>query len=278
MIDNYKVKIYIPGGRKQYMELLLPQLFRNNGFECVDEIMILNNTRNDSDKEYINNLNGTNKIIVYGSPNSTDSFECIYDFYQNTCNEDTIYIKIDDDIVFIDDNLIETILKAKITKTDSFLIFPITINNAFSNCVLKHFDREYVDLPDIPQPSEYQDCQSDYLYQNNEGAVKCHRNFFETYPNLDKYMFNDCYSFINSRMSINCICYFGRDFKKIFDDGYDLCDDEQVLTMLYPQMYNKFNYLIGTALCCHYSFGPQHLNDDLLEGYRKIEKEKAITI
>jgi hypothetical protein len=113
MIENYKVKIYIPGGRKQYMELLLPQLFRNNGFEYVDEVMILNNTRNISDNEYINSLNKVSKIVVYEPNNTTDSFECIYDFYKNTCDEDTIYIKIDDDIVFIDDNLIGTILKTK---------------------------------------------------------------------------------------------------------------------------------------------------------------------
>lgn len=274
MIGNYKVKMYIPGGRRQYMELLLPQLFRNNGFEHVDEIMILNNARKNSDKEYIDSLNGTNKIVVYKTDNVTGSFNYICDFYRNTCDEDTIYIKIDDDIVFIDDNLIETLLKAKISKPDSFCIFPITINNAFSNCVLKHFGKEYVDFPNIPQPLEYHDFPSDYLYESNEGATKCHNNFFETYPHLDKYMFDDCYSFAKSRMSINCICYWGGDFKKIFNDGHDLRNDEQVITRKYPQMYNKFNCLIGTALCCHYSFGFQHLNDDLLEGYRKIEKQR----
>ena len=61
MIDDHKVTIVIPAGRRRYLELLIPQILAQEGW---DELQVWLNTKEPDDIAYISGLPALDSIDV----------------------------------------------------------------------------------------------------------------------------------------------------------------------------------------------------------------------
>ena len=91
-------------GRKMFMEILFPYIKKYE--KHIDEYHIYAATNNQEDLEYIENFARENDFVkVFRAEEGKDPIYLWNECYKNSQDDDAIYIKLDDDIVFIDDNL-----------------------------------------------------------------------------------------------------------------------------------------------------------------------------
>ena len=291
MYNNYKVKIFIFAGRQQTMELLMPQIKS----EYIDEIIIAKNTNNVSDLNYLDTLkNKFEKIKYIELPkeikkDNHKAWKYLYNFMQD---EDSIYFKMDDDVIYIEPGYFEKTLKFRCEHPEYLCVFPVIVNNPFICTRLKVHPLMFAKMDNF-------NLMRSYFYTGKYGADL--HDLFLMDPNaeywkIDNYELDqkDVYlkpgisiSQCNTskivpweyaeRICINSICYFGKDFKELnvcqkINESYS---DELFLT------YNIFNFtdrkhcILGNTLVCHFAFSGQtglRKRTDILEQYRKLIK------
>ncbi len=101
MIDNYKVVVNTAAGRRRYMQYLIPQVV---ACDVVDRYDIWVNTNDMTDiaffqrcAEHFPKIN-----LVYQPDGVVTGIRSINAFYKNCVDQDTIYLKLDDDIVWLE--------------------------------------------------------------------------------------------------------------------------------------------------------------------------------
>jgi hypothetical protein len=243
MINNKKVCICIPAGRKKYLEILVKYLLKE--LDVIDEIRIWVNTKNEHDIEYIENLSKLNSIFTMDYSAKFDSnigtSIAIPLFFKNCCEEDTIYLRLDDDIVFLEESYIKETIYFRLNNPEYFLILGNIINNVV--CDFNH--KLNGALVTNIQFNESATCPVGWA--NEELSLQKHISFFH---NLEKNQIN-LYKIQNkkwnNRFSINSICWNGSDFKK-FNGNVQYGNEENWLTE------NQNNIIFGSKICCHYSF------------------------
>lgn len=271
MYNGYKVKVLIFAGRRDTMSILIPQI----NSEFIDEIIIGVNTNNQDDLKYIYSLKKSNQKITYLEvPKNIkrctqDSFRF---FYTKMEDEDTIYFKLDDDLIYIEPGYFEKTLKFRCAHPEYICIYPMIINNPLCNYLLHN---------DIPMKYK-KDNPGEFMYSTwKDPDVADHllRLFAEfkgeSYLwHIKNYEFGKEQNYHLSggriiRPSINAICFFGKDFKRLNVKNYQN-DDEEFLT---NQVFNsgRKSIIYGDTLVAHYAFYTQrnYLNSKhILELYK----------
>lgn len=277
MYNNYKIKTLVFSGRERYLKILLPQLQVN---ELVDEIMIGVNTLNELDIKYIESLpNKFSKVKLYYVDKELISHKIpslkFLQLFTYTCDIDTIYFKIDDDILFIEKDTIQKMIEFKCTYPKSGFIYPFIVNNPFFNCLIDNH--------------EITSAYMKYTHGVPEYSLKLHRRFLNNeLTNLRKQtnaieLPSKCMFDQNVSPSINFICYFGFDMLNAVSFNHSLqffkaYGDEHAITQAYPlKCTTRKNYAIMNTHVVHWSFNTQskyllNYEDELLPRY----KERAI--
>ena len=271
MYNNYKVKVFIFAGRQATMELLMSQLVS----PIIDEIILAKNTFNESDLRYLDSLQKTNeKVRCLELPYNIkqDRHNAWKWLYQYMEDEDTIYFKIDDDVIFIEPGYFEKTCKFKVEHPEYICVFPFIINNPFCNTL----------RPGTPLYKS-NDSMFDKMYAgfySADVAEMLHQEFIR-FPYPERYRIpnrelsrNDVYFkdprhphtitwicpwYEAERIAINAICFFGAEFKalKVKDRIKECYSDELWLT------YNLFDYtskkhcIYGDTLVSHFAFSGQ---------------------
>ena len=78
-----------------------------------------------------------------------------------------------------------------------------------------------------------------------------------------------------SRLSINAICFFGRDVKPFIDKIGP--EEEEFVSCILPATLRRTNVITSDAWCAHFAYYPQreHLDSTpLLEAYRKLMRAR----
>lgn len=268
---TYKIVVVTPAGRKRYMEILLSHMLKQKNI--IDEYRIWVNTNNSEDLNWFKELKIQHKdfvtleylpldVITTGEVNLT-----IYKFFENTIDENTIYIRLDDDIVWTENNFVENLVKFRIDNPDYFLIFGNIINNA----VIDHIHQKQ----GIPYSKYIENqCLSKTGWESSTICEEKHINFINNLNNnnIEKYKF-DRYETIGQRISINAICWFGKDFKEF--SGIVDKNEEPWLSEIAPSQRNKKICVCGNALCVHYAFWVQREymdKTDILQKYKTISE------
>ena len=189
-----------------------------------------------------------------------------------------IYIKIDDDIAFIDINRFDEFI-------DYINLFKknITIPNLVNHAVSVYFNNKYGLLPDNILEQKYLNKSSPReifnYFRNGKQSVKIHEYFLD---NVNKFISNDMKpEQLNGQRE--SICMFGMT-KESFNNVYspkaiwkrsrgpknDIFYDE-------PYAYKLLNnYIYPRFVCVHFAFGPQRksgLNESYLERYRNLSNK-----
>jgi hypothetical protein len=284
---DYRVEVFIPAGRKRVMSILMDNLVRFR--HIVDKVQVWVNTDDDQTEDY---------AWLMSLPDTYDNWVELhfvtYEQYKirpkqmrtglfyadNTVDKDTIYIRMDDDIVFIEDGFFVNLLDFRIEHPKYFLIFA----NIWNNAIISFIHQRLGNIPMKPYLVEEPYCMDLVGWQNPKfgamihdilqehiAAGSCQDLFF------DRADLNEAH-----RFSISCFCFFGKDFAEfggvvgLRKDGTLRFDEEIWLTEVYPTTNKKINTICGSALVAHYSFLTQRPYLDtlpILQNYSNIGRQ-----
>ena len=266
----YKMVVVMPAGRKRYMEVMLPHILKQKGL--IDEFRIWCNTKEQSDLDYIEQIASSNLnfITVEHLPPSTDKVGepwVIHNFFKNTTDPNTIYLRIDDDIVWAEKDFFKKMYEFRIENLKHFLVYGNIVNNAVCDHLCQK-NGVYKSEPHYGFDSWDQNGWRDPILAENK-----HRQLIENIKNnqLEKYRFSPVVLENYQRVSINCICWFGSEFAKF--NGMVGLDEEQWLASDKPRELGLPNCIFGEAICSHFSFYSQreHMDKtDILDKYRSL--------
>ncbi len=199
-----------------------------------------------------------------GTNNSINRF---YGF----CNErDTLYIKMDDDLVFLPPDFGRMMLDAATAGRGQKLWWsPVVVNNAICTWLLKYFSQVKIPANVTAQAG----CP--IAWRSPAFAESLHRAFISALRDgtTDAFRVPDT-DVMSSRFSINCVAYFGDD---VVDAGADFCpvgvDDEEWLSAVLPARLGRPGQVVGTCVVAHFGFFTQEaslLKTTVLDEYYNI--------
>lgn len=269
MYQNYKIVVNTAAGRRRYMQYLVPPILEA---DIVDRYDIWVNTHNMVDIEFFKQLakKYTKVNLVWQPEGIVNGIASINAFYRDCCDRDTIYMKLDDDVVWFEPDLFEKMVKFRIENPDYFLVSPLVINNALSTYLLQVHDKIKLDKYYMSICAERTICHDGWF------AADLHNWFMENFlkPNTYKDLYVGKHPMGMTRFSINCILWFGSDMAEF--NGVVPGDDEEFLSCIKPTQLGKCNCFNGDALISHFAFGTQREGldkMDILNKYGQILHE-----
>jgi len=287
MKNNYRIVAVTPAGRRSYMEILRKYIYKNK--HILDRWDIWMNTNNEADIQYLHSLKFEDPDFIniiesrfsyntWGHPNLN-----ISPFWDSATEEDVIYIRFDDDIVYIADNTIESLVEFRIKNENYLFVYPFIINNV-------HHSRNLQERGLLSHRHGTVRHENDLFGQNiydpvglmnSNFAYEVHDTFFKHfYSNtVDELMTpNPIVWQYGSQISINCICWFGSFMKTITPlcGGQWPVDEENFLTTQLPGQLQMPLVTIPNTLVCHYMFRPQRDHgeiNEILQKYKSIAND-----
>lgn len=237
-------------GRKEYLEIQLKYIIELlNRYEFIERYDIWNFAWNESDVEYVNSLEELHpKIKVCHSPDygmasrgndiASKQFSHFYSkAYPHNEYKNHMFLKIDDDVLYIDINRFGNFIKERLKYPDHFLVSADVVNNQ---------------LMDI-NPSNI------------------HNNFFKLFPVKRKIEVEDYDT--NKRLSINFVTWMGKHLPHIieeFSNGVGR-DDEIRMCKVIPNKHRLKNVIIKNYNVVHFSFGTQSFDkEEYLKKYKHL--------
>lgn len=294
MYKNKKIIVVSPVGRKESLRSLFKNIVQNN--HIVDEHHLWVNTNVQSDLNFINEY--ANKYpnfvkLKYGcsqlDPNQMTRADNVKHFYNYCTEKDTLYYKMDDDIIYIEPGMFEKMAQYKIDNPDTFLIYPTIINNGWCTYFLKKNNVLNVPMCSICDVEWYKEFNkhrenvknSPMIMSDNVNEPKVKdllpEHIFSSplywgNPKFAEWLLNYVYDLIKDKklssldikninldyepISINCIMWSGENFAE-FNGDVKCVGDEPWLAVFYPLQHNKQNVMLGDIRCVHYAFYPQ---------------------
>jgi len=274
MVDNYKVVTNSPYGRKRYVEILVEYLLASR--PVIDKHVFWLNTGDEEDLAYLDSL-------VQKHPDFFEVIKLPYieefqftsknvaRFYEYCIDPNTVYCKIDDDIIWFEHKEFENFIRFRINNPQYFLVFANTVNNALNYYIHEKIGAlEKDDFPPVPYSS------IGPVWENYSYAIKHFRSFYHHYKNgtLDAMKFNKWVLTDYERYSINFFSWMGSEFAKFIHCGRD---DEKWLSQLKPAERDMPNCIYGGFIAVHYAYYTQRKELDkqpqILELFKSLTKD-----
>ncbi len=249
-----RVVAVTPAGRRGYLELLAHYVLADPD---IDEWQLWDNCRQQSDREYLQVLKSMSpKVRIVTMPKVDGNNGSINAFYKTCDDVNAFYVKMDDDLVYLQPGLSKNLLKrASLTRGSHLWWSPLVINNATCTWSLKYFSKVFI----AADASAQAGCRVGW--NSAEFASSLHAFFLELLRQ-DKLqsLFVPDIDIMATRFSINCIGFFGSDVR---DAGESFCppgvDDEEWLSAVLPARLNMPGRIIGDLIVAHFGFFPQEL-------------------
>jgi hypothetical protein len=191
----------------------------------------------------------------------------IAQFYRNCIDDKTVYIRLDDDIVFIEPEFFSRFLRFRLDHPEYFVVFPNIINNAVCTYLLAQ--RGTIK----PGAWIHPWCMDVTAWGNPRFAEQLHRAFLDSVKTgeLSRWYFGPRLLAL-SRYSINCMSWLGQEFAAF--DGEVLGDEEEYLSVVKPSELGRINCIFGNAVVSHFAFRTQRAYLDstsLLQSYCSLQ-------
>jgi hypothetical protein len=262
--------ITTPAGRQKYLEVLLKNLIKNK--QDFDEWHLWLNTTNQEDIIYCQSLADTYswiKAIPLSIPHNGNL--SIHSFFRDCADHDAVYIRLDDDIVFLEKNFCKKLFQYRVDNPDPFLVYGNIVNNACISHLHQRYGALGVNTPHI----EYSCMGNMWRAEAAQHVYNMHQEFIgkvKQYNSVDFMRFSPAWILnLYERVSINCISWLGKTFAEFGGNvGYD---EEAWLSMDKPASMGKPNVIFGDAVCAHFSFYTQRDfldKTDVLQQYSTI--------
>lgn len=283
MYKNNRVEVVVPAGREISLSILTKYLLKHK--DIIDKVQIWKNTRDPYDVAYINSLKSDffeiKEFVAeeYIDPKSLN----ISTFFGYAQNPDTIYIRFDDDMVYIHDDYFKNILDFRLEHPEYFLVFGNIWNNSITSFIQQRLDRIGTEMGIVSA----EECQDDIGWKSPEFAEYIHKIMIKK---IQEGKVEDLYIpnwllLNNKRFSVGNFCYFGRDlaanrngvrFPQPDADeiGVHVQDEEAWFTRYYPKKIGRLNVVCGNAVCVHFAFYVQRdylmKQTNLLDEYKQL--------
>lgn len=263
MYKNYKIVVNTAAGRRRYMQYLIPFIVAS---DIVDRYDIWVNTHNGADIEFFKKFAEKYPVInlVWQPDGVVNGIASINAFYKQCTEDNTIYFKLDDDVVWMEPGLIEKMVKFRVDNPDYFVVSPLVINNALCTYLLQLEGKIRLD--------DYYNSSSSHpvLWKSGAFASDLHHWFLNGYLKNGQWekLYLGKKEMGMTRFSINSILWFGEEMKKF--NGEVPGDDEEFLSCIYPTKIGKSNAWNGDAVIAHFAFFTQREELDrqcILEQY-----------
>ncbi len=255
--EQFKVKLVVPYGRRKVTQVLLLYILRE--LDIFDQVIFWENTSNPDDliflKEALSNINDP-KFITVNPTKVTGDRKGVFPLYEAMFNRDsdhnTLWIKIDDDVVWVEDGAFGRLVE-------------FAINNRYKNTVFSANVVNSGPLDALHQKTGasregaivFKDKNPYKQLMTFEGAQQVHESLLDAISKSATNNYHLDHSYLNGeRWSINCIAWFGslfdaKDFKGLGKD------DENYITKKLGKVKLKYPVVVPDALMCHYSFTKQ---------------------
>lgn len=278
---RWKVVPWTPYGRKETVSILLEYMRRDHKAGVVDEWVLYMNTdpHQTGDVEYAHELAATYEWITLRErpahlpvlqPKQMNTGRA----YLYFTDPDAVYIRFDDDIVYVHEKAIERLAASRIAAGDSTLVsFPIIWHNAVCSWYLQtmgKIPREYgvVGAPYCMDPIGWADA---YFAERIHNLLleKIHQGRVD-----DLFMHHDVQLAVGLQFSVSCFAATGDVYANLPQPGNIGVhqEEENWHTISRPQQIGKPNSIVANALVAHLSFFPHsdHIRNrtDILPRYR----------
>jgi hypothetical protein len=269
--NGYKVVVVVPAGRKRYLELMFIQILHYKQCGVVDEYHLWKNTTNEADLTYMDGLQKEYPEFVKARecPIPVNGNLSIHSFFKECVEDNTIYIRFDDDVVLLDTvEAFKSFLDFRIQNRQYFMIYPVIINNAIMTHIMQRHG-----VVKLKKQTTY-DCMDGLGWADPEFAKELH-DYVLAQPDLSNYRFGSNWLLLfNERVSINSLCWIGSDFKKLCDGNVG-SDEEVSLSVDMPKSMGLINCIYGNYCVVHYSFFTQR---DVLDREGYLEKYRDVVV
>jgi hypothetical protein len=261
--------IVTPGGRKCYLDILLRYLLRAKNDREFDRWVLWMNTTSAADIAYMQLLAQQFDFIetrALAIPH--EGSYSIHSFFQECTDPDTVYVRLDDDIVYIEPGAIDRLIKFRLANPEYFLVVGNIVNNALTSYI---YQRQGAVGRGLGYTAYT--CLAELGWKKPAFAHFIHTEFLKCLRagNIDRFRFPQWILADYERVSINCISWLGSDFKT-FGGKVDR-DEEPWLTTIKPKSLGRPNCIFGQAIFAHYAFYSQRTEldwTDLLKRYEAI--------
>lgn len=285
--QEYKVVVVTPAGRERYLSFFKKYIYAEMDKGLVDGWQLWQNTVKQSDIDYLASMEAENaKVKRFYIPNlqavneNSDSARC-GEFFLYAQDDNTIYIRFDDDIVWYEPGTLEKICIARIEHPDALFIYPNIINSTI--CTSWHqasgvlgteagLVKQQKDNPGDPNHA-YLD---EFNYTDSKLIDLIHDTFKKNYEanTLSAYYLPSRSLDDYQHFSICSVAWWGKD--KLDGTGYP---EEPWVSWDEPARLGRPNYFVGDALMLHYSYHTQRpylesCSPEKLEFYKDLSAKK----
>lgn len=250
MLGNTRVVAVIPAGRKRYMHILFAYMLRLR--PLVDELQIWENTVIEEDVAYFQEIQSEHPdfVTIKRLPDGVKPSGnlTIYNFFAHCTESNTVYVRFDDDIVWVDDiDRFAEFVRYRIEHPEPFLVYANILNNA----VITNWHQSRDALTRSIGTVEYE-CMDPVGWGSGPFAERLHRQILEHGPG--SFRTSDVHRVRPyARVSINCIAWRGEDMAGVDVDK----DEEQFLSVEYPRKTGRPNVIFGSFVVVHHAFYTQ---------------------
>lgn len=294
MINGRRVTAFTPFGRELTVSILYHYMKRDHDRGLLDEWQLWMNT-DDSTVRVVNgefhNVIGQYDDVMYAyklerendwikvieRPLSVPLYPKQLNtglFYKTqTIDPGTTYLRFDDDIVYVHEDAIENMVKAKSMYSGTLAVFPIIWNNAI---VSYHLQQQGI----IPVSWGYVHpyCMDEVGWKSFEFAREMHTLLLKCIDAdmVDKlYLHHDRPLDEGMQFSVSCFAMNGEDYCELDPPG-DLrgMEEEHWLTVTRPHETGRRNVIISNAIVSHFSFF--HQREKLLKETNILDRYRAI--
>lgn len=282
MIDSKRVIAWTPYGRVRTYSILIKYLQRDVQRGLIDEVWAYMNTDpvgQEADIAYAHELaERFDWFHLKHRPEGIDLGNLPKQrytglAYREMTDRDTVYVRLDDDVIYLHDDAIENLVRARLDMPAPVAVFPIIFNNA----ICSHFLQACQKVPmEWGQVGLY--CMDPVGWASGPFAVKLHElllDHIERDQVEDLYLYQDFPIQPGTQFSVSCFASLGSMYADLpHGPGILVPDEEESFhTVHQPLATGAPNILRGNAIVSHWSFFTQHPflnNTDLLDRYRDL--------
>lgn len=270
MYQGYRIVCVTPAGRRRYMKLLAPLVLSS---PLVDRYDVWLNTEDAGDLAFLEEVRqlAPDRVRLVAHPDGkAPGWDAIHGFARTAQDADAIYIRLDDDIVWLEPGFFETLLRFRIDNPRFFLVMPLVINNAVCSHILwtcgKIKTSRFVGAA----------CMDQVGWREAAFAVALHRMLLDLARRGETHRLHCGQREIAmNRFSVNVICWFGRDMAAI--GGEVGPPEEEELSNIIPARLGRTNCFCTDTIASHFAFYIQREAVDrsgLLEDYAGLLRER----
>ena len=283
MIDGKRVVAFTPYGREVTVSILAEYMRREHERGVLDEWWLCLNTDPDQVKDLIYGYRLASKHPWIKAVNRPDGLPRLTPkqrntgyFYRYMTDPDTVYVRFDDDIVYLHDDALTRLVRKRIQLSHSTLC---TFAHIWNNAICSWYGQQHGVIPLEYGRVEQPFCMDPMGWANGQFAVKIHNlllDHAETGTAHELYLYQDVPLAPQQQFSVSCFAAVGDVYAGLETPGVLVPDEEEHWHTVHgPRKLNLGNVIIGDALVSHLTFMNQRQavldpSTGILDRYRKL--------